>query len=423
MTGNMKRRTLLAGGTAFGGLMTLPAFAETRSGGFSADGLKRVSAALKPIVDQGEAVGLVTLLYRRGEVAQVDTLGWRDREAKAPMSRDSIFRIASMTKPLVSVATLMLVEEGKLKLTDSVARWLPELANMKVLRSPTGPIEDTVPASRPITVLDLLTHRSGLTYAFMSNGALAKALTELGDPTVDYSPDTWIKNLSSIPLTVDVGSQFQYGLSFEVLGVLIERISGMPFQNFMQTRLFAPLGMNDTAFYVPKEKINRVAALYAFAKDGTRPVLPRKVRDTPPKFASGGGGVYSTADDYLKFAKLLLGKGKSGDVRLLSRKTVELMTSNWLTPEQRKIPFSGLDFWAGQGFGLGVAVVDNVVRYSALGTASNGTFYWPGIHGTWWMADPEEDMVMIYMVQNSPGAQGVNGWAAFQAAAYRAIDV
>jgi CubicO group peptidase (beta-lactamase class C family) len=237
-------------------------------------------------------------------------------------------------------------------------------------------------------------------------------------------------------LAHDVGAQWQYGVSTDVLGLLVERVSGVPFPDFMQNRIFAPLGMVDTAFYAPKEKASRVAVLYGFGPDDKRVAVPSPARTTPPKFASGGGGLYSTADDYLKFARMLLGGGKLGNTRLLSRQSVALMTSNWLTPEQRKIPFSGLDFWGGQGFGLGVAVVDDIARYSVMGMASAGSFYWPGAFGTWWIADPKEDMILIYMVQNAANLrqrtpeetarmrerQAQSSLIAFQTAAYRAID-
>ena len=437
---NMNRRGLLVGGAALGGTLALPAFgAGAAPGGFAPDGLKRLISVLKPFVDQAEAVGLLTMVYRRGEVAQVEALGWQDREAKIPMARDTIFRVMSMTKPMVSVATLMLVEEGKLKLTDAVTRWLPELGDMKALRTINGPLEDTVPASRPMTVLDLLTHRSGLAYAFTTTGPLAKLLhdKDLDSKTINFTPDQWIKTLSSLPLAMDVGLQWQYGLSFDVLGVLIERISQMPFQEFMRTRIFAPLGMTDTAFFVPKDKAGRVAVVYGYGPDGKRVVAPKPLRTSAPSFASGGGGAYSTADDYLKFARMLMGLGKLGDTRLLSRKSVQLMTTNWLTPEQRKVPFAGMEFWGGQGFGLGVAVVDDIARNSVLSPASKGSFYWPGAYGTWWVVDPAEDMILLYMVQNDASLsnrtpeqtaalrekQAQTSLMAFQNAAYRAIDV
>jgi len=432
---SLNRRSVLAGGAA---LAALPRMASAASGGLSSEGLKRLTSSLKPFVDEGEAVGLVTLVYRHGEVAQVDALGWQDRDAKVPMARNSIFRIMSMTKPVVSVATLMLMEEGKLRLTDPVTKWLPELANMKVLRTPGGAVEDTVPASRPITVLDLLTHRAGLAYNFTTTGPLAKALGEklFGRAAADLSGAEWVTTLATLPLASDVGAQWQYGVSFDVLALLVERVSGVPFQDFMQKRIFAPLGMVDTAFYVPQEKAGRVAGLYGFGADGKRTLVPIPLRTAPPKFASGGGGLYSTADDYLKFARMLMGGGKLDKARLLSRQSMALMTTNWLTPEQRKIPFSGLDFWGGQGFGLGVAVVDDIARYSAMGTASAGSYYWPGAYGTWWLADPKEDMILIYMVQNAGvlrertpeetaklrERQSQSSVIAFQSMAYRAID-
>ena len=439
MTTQLDRRSLLAGSAVLASGLTAPAFAAGKNpGGFSSDGLKRLTASLKPFVDEAEAVGLVTLVYRHGEVAQVDALGWQDLETKTPMARNTIFRIMSMTKPVVSVAILMLVEEGKLRLTDFVVKWLPELASMKALRAAGGAMEDVVPASRAITVLDLLTHRSGFAYNFTTTGPLAKALNEklFGPAAADMTGDQWIKTLATLPLANDVGAQWQYGVSFEVLGLLIERVSGVPFQDFMQKRIFEPLGMADTAFYVPKEKAARVAGLYGFGADNKRVAVPIPLRTVAPKFASGGGGLYSTADDYLKFARVLLGFGKSGETRLLSRSSVALMTTNWLTPEQRKIPFAGLEFWGGQGFGLGVAVVDDIARYSALGTASNGSYYWPGAYGTWWLADPKEDMILIYMVQNGGSMrertpeqtaalrerQAQSSVIAFQSMAYRAID-
>jgi CubicO group peptidase (beta-lactamase class C family) len=436
---SMNRRTLLAGTAAAGGLLTMPALgASTTPGGYSPEGLKNLTSTLKPFVDAGEAVGLVTLLYRRGEIAQVDALGWQDRDAKTPMARDSIFRIMSMTKPITSVATLMLMEEGKLRLNDPVMRWLPELSNPKVLRAETGPVDDLQPASRPITVLDLLTHRAGLAYGFTATGPISKLINEklFGPAAADFTGDQWIKALGSIPLVNDVGAQWRYSVATDVLGLLIERVSGTSFPEFLRTRILEPLGMVDTAFFVPKEKAARVAVLYGYGPGGKRVASPIRVRTAPPKFASGGGGLYSTADDYLKFARMMLGGGKLGDVRLVSRQSIALMTTNWLTADQRKVPFAGMDYWGGQGFGLGVAVVDDIARYSALGTASAGSYYWPGAYGTWWLADPKEDMILIYMVQNDTSfrtrtpeqtaaqreLQAQSSVAAFQTMAYRAIE-
>ena len=408
-------------------------------GGFSKARLQVVTERLEPFVAKEEAVGLVTLLYRRGEIAQVNTLGWQDREAKIPMARDTIFRMASMTKPMASVAIMMLIEEGKLNLTDSVEKWLPELADRKVLRAPDGNLSDTEPASRAITVLDLLTHRSGLSYNFTADGPLAKAIADgLHDPlNPDLTPDAWMKELGALPLIYQPGVRWHYGLSTDVLGVLIARVSGISFPDFLAQRIFTPLGMHDTGFHVPPEKAARVGTVYGFDQAFKRVRDPIQPRTAPPKFASGGGGSMSTADDYLKFGRMLLGRGKLGDTRILSRRSVELMTTDWLTPAQRANPFFGMDFWGGQGFGLGLSIVDNVARHSFGGVASKGSFSWGGAYGTWWQADPAEDMIAIYLVQNAANLLNVTAQMmetmasrrgvetsvfAFQTEAYRAIE-
>lgn len=408
------------------------------SGGFSNEGLRRVTERLQPFVAAEEAVGLVTLLYRHGEVAQVNTLGWQDREAKIPMARDTVFRVASMTKPITSVAAMMLIEDGKMRLTDTVDKWLPELANPKVLRAPDSALDDVVPASRSITVLDLLTHRSGIPYNFTAGGPFGKTIAErLSDPlNPDLTPDEWMNILGELPLLYDPGLRWHYGLSTDVLGVLIGRVAGMPFPDFLAARIFEPLGMEDTGFWIPQEKIGRMAAVYGMDQTGNRPRDPIMPRTAPPKFAAGGGGAVSTADDYLKFGRFLLNRGKLGHVRLLSGRSVDLMATNWLSPEQRTIPFFGMDFWGGQGFGLGLSVVDDIARYSPRGTASKGSFGWPGAYGTWWQADPKEDMVAIYLVQNAANLRDVTfemmelasknrketSSLVFQDAIYRAID-
>ena len=431
-TGIGRRRLIRAASAmAAGAALPLPALAGPKPGGFSPDGLKRITDSLQSYVNQEEAVGLVTLLFRRGEMVQVNALGWRDREAKAPMQRDSIFRIASMTKPITGVATMMLVEEGKLALGDSVEKWLPELADRKVLNAADGPLDQTHAAPRPITLADLMTHRSGLVYDFTSSGPLSEAIAKAfpRGQSDKLSPDAWMKRLSALPLAFDPGARWNYSVSFDVLGVLVERISGMPFPEFLKSRIFQPLGMKDTGFFMPKDKLGRVAALYGYDPAGKRVAVPFPPPDTAPAFASGGGGLLSTADDYCRFARMLKDLGKLGDTRILSHESVELMTADWLTPEQRKMPTFGLDFWAGQGFGLGMSVVDNVARQSAIAFASKGSFGWPGAFGTWWQADPKEDLVMIYLVQNmqdlrpKPGqAHLASSLTAFTTLTYRAID-
>jgi len=387
-------------------------------GGFSAERLNAVTAAMQGAVDRGEVGGIVTLLFRHGEVAQVNTVGWQDKDRTTPMARDSIFRIASMTKPITSVAALILMEEGKFKLDDPVDPWLPELANRKVLHDPTADLDSGYPSPRPIRVVDLLTHRSGIVTPRTKAGPLLDALTE-ADANNSVGYDEWIKWIGALPLAHEPGTTFNYGNSLDVLGIFVERVSGVEFPVFLRERIFEPLGMQDTAFWVPPEKRSRAAHLQSL---GRVPASWIPARTHMPGFPSGAGGLHSTVDDYLKFARMLLGRGQLGETRILSRRTVDLMTTDHLTPEQRKaLPFGGPEgYWEGQGFGLGVAVKDvRAVNTPTLGIASVGTFGWPGVFGTWWEADPKEDMIQIFMV---PGGDSGAARSKFQAAAYQAID-
>jgi CubicO group peptidase (beta-lactamase class C family) len=379
-------------------------YGDEKTGGLSAEALAQIPPALQAVVDAGDLSGFVTLVWRKGEVAQVNTVGWRDVATKTPMTRDTLFRIASMTKPVTSIAALMLMEEGRLRLEDPVTQWLPEFANMQVLKDPTGPVGDTYPAPRDITVEDLMTHRSGLAYGFTSIGPIAHAYEErLGPPLgTPHTPDRWLTALGALPLTYPPGERFHYSHATEVLGFLVARIEGKPFGQVLQERIFGPLGMTDTFFWCPPEKRDRLAKLYRAPPEGgpledvSFPHPP-----SPPAFEAGGGGLISTADDYLKFARMMLGKGEVDGVRLVKPETIELMTANRLTDAQREIPFMGIPFWLGQGFGLGVSVITDPEKQAWMGAGSKGAFGWPGAFGTWWQADPAEDMVMIYLIQNS----------------------
>jgi len=424
---SISRRGVLAGASVAGVMASMPAFAKAGPGGFSPEGLKGVTGAMQAAIDRGDAAGVVTLLYRHGEIAQVDAVGYQDEAAKTPMRRATIFRIASMTKPITAVATLMLIEEGKFGLSTPVENILPELADRKLLAGPADPLNTAKPAPHGILVSDLLTHRSGIVTPDTAPGPLVEALKE-ADKAREIGPDEWIKRVGALPLAYEPGTRFNYGNSFDVLGVLVARASGMTLADFLEARIFKPLGMKDTGFFVPADKMARLAVNY-----GVDPQTRKRIVADPsgpasrwaksPAFPAGAGGLVSTADDYLAFAKMLLGKGRSGDIRLLSHETVALMTSNWLTPDQRKMPFSGLDFWAGQGFGLGVSVVDDVARQvrTPFGYSSAGSFGWPGAWGTWWQADPKEDMIQIFLVQ-LPAADPRTPVRAFQQASYRAID-
>lgn len=373
-------------------------------GGFSSEGLAAIPAALQPVVDAGDLSGFVTLLWRRGEVAQVNTVGYRDVAAKAPMTRDTLFRIASMTKPITSVAALMLIEEGKIRLDDPITKWLPEFKDMRVLASATGPLEDTLPATREITVDDLMTHRSGLAYGFTSIGPIAHAYEKaLGSPLgPSITTDEWLAALGSLPLSYQPGERFHYSHATDVLGFLVGRAAGTTYRDVIMERILQPLGMNDTDFWCPPEKRDRMAKLYRIdpktdaLQDVSFPRMPG-----PPEFCAGGGGLISTADDYLRFARMMLEGGELDGVRYLRPETLGLMRENRLTPEQRQIPFMGIPFWLGQGFGLGVSVITDPEKQAWMGAGSQGAFGWPGAFGTWWQADPVEDMVMIYLIQNS----------------------
>jgi CubicO group peptidase (beta-lactamase class C family) len=398
-----------------GCLLAAPASAPS---GLSPEGLRGVTTALQASVDRGEVGGIVALIYRGGAVAQVDAVGWRDEAKTLPMKRDSIFRIASMTKPITAVATLILLDEGKFKLDDPVDRWLPELANRRVLRDPTDALDSGSPSSRPIRVIDLLTHRSGIVTPRNATGPLREALTQ-ADANNSVGYDKWMEWIGDLPLAHEPGDVFNYGNSFDVLGIFVERVSGMKYPDFLRERIFEPLGMNDTAFWVPPEKQGRAAPLQDL---GRVPASWIPADTHEPEYISAAGGLHSTVDDYLKFARMLVGDGKLGDVRLLSSRTVAAMRSDVLTPEQRKgQPFGGTDgYWTGQGFGLGIAVQkSDETSTSELGRASVGSFGWPGVFGTWWAADPKEDMILIFMV---PGGDAKPGRWAFQAAAYEAID-
>jgi CubicO group peptidase (beta-lactamase class C family) len=375
-----------------------------QAAGFSAPRLTALTNAMQGYVERGEVAGVVSLVWRRGEIGYFEPLGLRDEAAQLPMERDTLFRIASMTKPVTSVAVLMLVEEDRLALDTPVSLWLPELSGLRVLRDPTGALDDTDPLKSPITVLDLLTHRAGFAYHFTATGPLADAYAATFngfDAHGDRS--AWLSRIAQLPLMFQPGSRWHYGVATDVLGVLIERVSGMSLGDFFRTRIFEPLGMRDTAFWIPEAQLSRLAAAYSVdPATGGRVVedhSPVSRWANPERFQSGGGGLVSTAQDYLQFAQLLLGRGRLGATRLLSHRSVDLMRSNFLAPEQRRVPAFGRPIWAGQGFGLGLSVVDDPAQQLPLGYRSIGSFGWPGAYGTSWFADPVENLIGLMLIQ------------------------
>lgn len=363
--------------------------------------LDRNQASIREAVDGGLLSGAVTMVWQRGEVLQVNEVGYRDVEAGLPMCRDTIFRIASMSKPVTTAAAMTLLEEGKLALDDPIERWLPEFAHMQVLDDPEGPLEATHPAQRPITIDDLMTHRSGLAYAFSVTGAISRAYLRL---PVKQGPEAWLPELTALPLMHQPGERLTYSHSTDVLGIIVARIEGKPIHEVLAERIFEPLRMADTGFFVSDEGRRRAATMYRLDDDGQlRHDVMGPAPIAPPKFCLGGGGLWSTVDDYLRFARMMLADGELDGTRVLSEESVRLMRTNRLTDDQLRRPFLGAPFWMGRGFGLGLSVVtDPAISTPLYGPGGLGTFSWPGAYGTWWQADPTQDLIVIYLVQNHP---------------------
>ena len=375
-------------------------------------GEEPISIAIQAVVDAGALAGAATLVWRETKVVQTAAIGWRDIEAGLPVQRDTLFRIASMTKPITSTAALMLLEEGRFALDDPITRWAPEFSEMRVLRSPDCPLDQTDPADRPITFDDLLTHRSGLTYGALHAGPIARAYAEAlgGDIDSEVAPDDWIAGLAALPLIGQPGAALHYGHSTDLLGLLIARIEDAPLGDVLERRIFGPLGMKDTGFTVPRTKAVRRAGLYGFDQAGrltARATCPggSTLAERPEDMAyvSGGQGLWSTLDDYLAFARMFLGSGSVDGVRLLQPETLTLMVSNCLTESQRaNSEVAGLPlFAAGHGFGMGVAVVLEPDRaMPTLCGGGAGAVGWPGAFGGWWQADPNDNSVMIFLAHN-----------------------
>ena len=363
--------------------------------------LDRNKASINDAIDAGLLAGAVTLVWQGGRVLQVNELGHRDVDARLPMQRDTIFRIASMTKPITVAAAMSLVEEGKLALTDRVATWLPELADMRVLAEPRGPLDRTVPAQRHITVEDLMTHRSGLAYMFSVLGPLADAYRKL---PARQDQDRWLAELADLPLAHQPGERLTYSVATDVLGIALSRLEGKPLTEILTERVLGPLGMTDTGFSVGSTGRRRAATMYQLDADTTlRHDVMGPAPMTDPPFCMGGAGLWSTADDYLRFARMLLAGGTVDGVRVLSEQSVASMRTDRLTDEQRRQDFLGAPFWIGRGFGLNLSVVTDPAKSRQLfGPGGLGSFSWPGAYGTWWQADPSADVILIYLIQNLP---------------------
>lgn len=375
--------------------------------GLSPSRLERIAAAVQKSIDSGRLAGAVTLVSRRGQTVWLRAQGMADREAGVPMRTDHIFRICSMTKPITSVAAMMLYEEGGFLLEDPVSRYLPELKGPKVLVKPASGEPYTIPASREITIRDLFRHTSGLTYHWNPDlgPRYLDANVAHGLLPYDGTIEDNVKRLAGLPLLFHPGERFEYGLNTDVLGRLVEVVSGRPLDAFLEERLFRPLGMADTSFYLPESRRSRLAAAYTWYEDKglTRfPDAPIKEGSLvysadypyagPRKLFAGGAGLVSTARDYARFCQMLLDAGRVGSERLLSRKTVELMTHDQLGR-------IGPDL----GFGLGFGIAGAKGPLEEVG--STGEFSWGGFFYTTFLVDPKEQLIVVFMAQLHPSGE------------------
>ncbi len=397
--------------------------------GLSSERLERITAAIERAVDDGRIAGGVALVARRGKIAYHRAVGLADRESKKPMRTDSLFRIASMTKPITSVAVMMLYEEGHFLLNQPVSDFLPEFKEMKVLdpawpQDRTSPPGKLVPAARPITIRHLLTHTSGLTYHW--NPRLARAYREANVPhgllPYDGTIADGMKKLAALPLLFQPGDQWEYSLSDDVLGYLVEVVSGLPLDRFFEERIFKPLGMKDTHFYVPAEKMARLATAYTYYDGkGLEPIRDGQVVGegeiqysadyayaAPRKLFAGGAGLSSTAEDYYRFCQMMLNGGELDGRRLLSRKSVELIRQDHVEGK--------LD---AMGYGLGFGVASEPRHVTELGSV--GAYWWGGFFYTSFVIDPKEELVAVFMGQLHPTG-GLNLDTKVTRLAYQAIN-
>ncbi len=376
-----------------------PGHTKPEAVGLSSERLLRINRVMQGYVDDGKVAGIVTAVARRGKVAHFECFGMGDIEAGRPMETHSIFRIFSMSKPITSTAVMMLYEEGRFQLGDPVSKYIPELKDMKVFVKKTEAGVETVAAERQITIRDLLLHTSGLGYGLDKNNPVDAMYAEgqmlRGDETLEEK----MKRLAGLPLVNQPGAKWRYSIAIDVLGRLVEVVSGKSYDEFLQERLFGPLKMNDTGFYVPVDKQQCFCGLYKRDEKGklVRSEGIGRYNDflSRPKFFSGGGGLVSTTGDYMRFCQMLLNGGELDGVRILGRKTVEFMTMNHLTDE---LAASG--DMKGSGFGLGFGVVTDVAATGIVG--SEGTYSWGGAANTYFWIDPKEELIGIFMTQLMP---------------------
>ena len=398
-------QTLSLAATSGAGAMVTPAEV-----GLSSELLERITSALQRSIDDGRIAGGVALVARHGKVVYLKAVGMADRDAKRPMRTDNLFRICSMSKPITSVAVMMLYEEGRFTLNQPVSDFIPEFKKMKVLDPPypqdkTSPPGALVDAKRPITIRHLLTHTSGLTYQWSPRLGKSYRDAGIGSGILQHEGTIGdaVKRLAAQPLLFQPGDAWEYSLSDDVLGYLVEVVSGMPLDKFLQERIFGPLGMKDSCFFLPDEKVPRLATAYTYYPEkGLQPIREKEVvkegefnfsADYPYRgqrtYFSGGGGLSSTAEDYYRFCQMILNGGQLNGTRLLSRKSVELVSQNQVQGKLEEM-----------GYGLGFGVTSEPRFLTELGSV--GSYYWGGFYYTAFVIDPKEDLIAIFMGQLHP---------------------
>jgi CubicO group peptidase (beta-lactamase class C family) len=369
--------------------------ASPESVGFSSAGIKAFHDAMRALVDEGKLAGVTSLVARHGKVVHFDAYGVKNLETKAPLTKDTIFRIASMTKPIAGVAMMMLWEEGKWTLDDPVAKHIPEFAGLKVT-SPNGEVAQT----RPMTMRQLMSHTAGFD---TSGGYQGKNITDRTQPL-----QAMIDKLAKLPLATQPGSDWRYGPSVDIQGYIVEKLSGQPLDVFLRTRIFEPLRMNDTGFWVDPAKKDRITNIHTYSPD--KKIITATAQGNPtrkPVFFSGSGGLLSTTEDYFRFTQMLLSGGEANGKRFLKASTVELMRTNVLEPGVSVDLYGPSSIQEGVGFGLDFAIVMDPTK-AKLPDGKN-SFYWGGAFGTWFWIDPTNDLIVVGMMQNVEGSRPTGG--------------
>jgi CubicO group peptidase (beta-lactamase class C family) len=397
---------------------------KPESVGFSSERLGKLDSGMKSLVDAKKIAGMVTVLARHGKIVEERTYGFADVAGQKPMQKDTIVRIYSMTKPITGIAMMMLYEEGKWKPSDPIARYIPEFRDLKVYSGvdKDGNATFDKPGHAP-TMGELMSHTAGFTYGVFGATPVDKMYQEaqlLGAPTLQ----DFIDRVAKLPLLYQPGEGWVYSISVDIQGYLVQKLSGKPFADFVRERIFLPLGMKDTGFYVPAEKLDRVASIYQSDATADAKAMPRDPGiSQPPGLPSGGGGLYSTAGDYLRFAQMVLNGGELNGVRLVAPSTIELMRTNHVSDEVKNARKFGIGLYQmqpGLGFGYDFAILEDPRKLGS--SAGNGTFLWDGVAGTWFWIDPTNDVVFIGIVQRwliAPGAPDIENLS--RALTYQAL--